>query len=438
MRFGAHFRSVVDPAFAEYELPYKGLKKRIKRLNELEDEYTRCSSKDLTDPSDPDFKDMELDGADTMEHEGFPTQNAEDMQHEFINEIVSSIERLNQLVAQELAGAPPADQLERLRAFAELNRIGIVKIIKKYNKKVGHRDELQQAVEGLVQQPFVTLLSQEVLADLESAGGALVDARRPSIERPSGVDTSGSIVSELRERIRLRLHGAMHVEHLRMRLFMLQFSTGMMLFCVGLMVGNMTGWASVIKAAGLLLAFMSCVLKCLHSVLDDRVEPKPKPRPLTVQRCWERLSLDQLPSEGQRRQHTINATQMIVHLATKEAVTGAEESGAWAEMTTTANCHASVTGPRPNTVGLTFGEDFECICCFSGYNPGQAVALLPCGHMYHEQCIIAWAVTDTTAADKCPVCRADFSGRQQLPAAPSHNDGGARDAVQWQGDAVDV
>ena len=43
----------------------------------------------------------------------------------------------------------------------------------------------------------------------------------------------------------------------------------------------------------------------------------------------------------------------------------------------------------------------SCLVCFEKIAPGTAVALDPCGHMFHEKCIGAWLEKQNT----CPLCR---------------------------------
>jgi len=43
---------------------------------------------------------------------------------------------------------------------------------------------------------------------------------------------------------------------------------------------------------------------------------------------------------------------------------------------------------------------YECIICLEGFEKGQNVSLIKCGHMYHTKCLYTWFVKNKT----CPLC----------------------------------
>ncbi|CAE7668597.1 rnf149 [Symbiodinium necroappetens] len=45
-----------------------------------------------------------------------------------------------------------------------------------------------------------------------------------------------------------------------------------------------------------------------------------------------------------------------------------------------------------------------CACCLDDFANSDLVALLPCGHVFHEVCIMRWFVTQASAG-VCPMCR---------------------------------
>jgi len=53
-------------------------------------------------------------------------------------------------------------------------------------------------------------------------------------------------------------------------------------------------------------------------------------------------------------------------------------------------------------------DDDACYCCLDGFEPQCRVALLPCGHVFHEMCIATWCLCDTPNASTCPVCRSRY------------------------------
>jgi len=53
-------------------------------------------------------------------------------------------------------------------------------------------------------------------------------------------------------------------------------------------------------------------------------------------------------------------------------------------------------------------DDDACYCCLDGFDPQCQVALLPCGHVFHETCIATWCLCNTPNANTCPVCRGKY------------------------------
>ncbi len=51
----------------------------------------------------------------------------------------------------------------------------------------------------------------------------------------------------------------------------------------------------------------------------------------------------------------------------------------------------------------SFGEK-ECNICIEGYEVGTCVTKLPCGHVFHKDCIQNWLCSEKV---NCPVCRKD-------------------------------
>lgn len=62
-------------------------------------------------------------------------------------------------------------------------------------------------------------------------------------------------------------------------------------------------------------------------------------------------------------------------------------------------------------------EEAECIICLEGFEAGNSLRTLPCGHEYHTQCIDKWL---TSQHRTCPICKADVTLTEEEV-------GGARD-----------
>ncbi|CAE7590857.1 Rnf103 [Symbiodinium natans] len=49
-----------------------------------------------------------------------------------------------------------------------------------------------------------------------------------------------------------------------------------------------------------------------------------------------------------------------------------------------------------------------CLCCLEDFQPSSQLALLPCGHVFHEECIACWSVSLSASARCCPTCRKSY------------------------------
>lgn len=49
------------------------------------------------------------------------------------------------------------------------------------------------------------------------------------------------------------------------------------------------------------------------------------------------------------------------------------------------------------------GQQAECVICMEGFECGECLLQVKCGHEYHEQCISTWL----HMSEKCPQCRAN-------------------------------
>jgi len=73
-------------------------------------------------------------------------------------------------------------------------------------------------------------------------------------------------------------------------------------------------------------------------------------------------------------------------------------------------------GGKDQKVGLD--EEPQCSICLSEYEIGEALVRLPCGHMYHEECIASWTSNHT----KCPLCNVDLESIASNSALSSNNE----------------
>lgn len=51
------------------------------------------------------------------------------------------------------------------------------------------------------------------------------------------------------------------------------------------------------------------------------------------------------------------------------------------------------------------GAAVGCSICMEGFRPGRDGLQIPCGHVYHDDCIATWVAM----YDSCPLCRCKVS-----------------------------
>ncbi|KAJ2706688.1 hypothetical protein H4R19_004990 [Coemansia spiralis] len=66
----------------------------------------------------------------------------------------------------------------------------------------------------------------------------------------------------------------------------------------------------------------------------------------------------------------------------------------------------------------------QCVICLEEYQVGEAVRVLPCGHIFHDACIARWLQSTASKVHECPVCKAPCSAadaRKKSEAAASEH-----------------
>ena len=63
---------------------------------------------------------------------------------------------------------------------------------------------------------------------------------------------------------------------------------------------------------------------------------------------------------------------------------------------------------KPSTTGADLQQ--VCVCCLEEFHTDAQVAILPCGHTFHEPCIARWSLSATVGTGNmaCPFCRTPF------------------------------
>ncbi|CAE7539034.1 Rnf103 [Symbiodinium natans] len=61
--------------------------------------------------------------------------------------------------------------------------------------------------------------------------------------------------------------------------------------------------------------------------------------------------------------------------------------------------------PVHRRCGSRLPSQKTCLCCLDDFEPASAAAVLLCGHVFHEECILAWFLSPGGHLGSCPTCR---------------------------------
>jgi len=56
------------------------------------------------------------------------------------------------------------------------------------------------------------------------------------------------------------------------------------------------------------------------------------------------------------------------------------------------------------------GQERECVVCQEGFGDGRVLKRMPCGHVFHGECLETWL---RRHANNCPVCRREIKSRER-------------------------
>ena len=166
-------------------------------------------------------------------------------------------------------------------------------------------------------------------------------------------------------------------------LMLLSFGCLMLTFFVLMLAVRSAIWSTtiIILVAGLLmLAGLACVYKAESSLAD--ISPA-KPRQ-EGRFTWASCPFDSIGAHPEFR-----------CIFMRKGETAAE----WARSAPLSTIRQVEAVPQKT-----------CLCCLEDFLPKSQVAVLPCGHVYHETCIASWSFSTAAAAASCPSCRVRYEG----------------------------
>ena len=146
--------------------------------------------------------------------------------------------------------------------------------------------------------------------------------------------------------------------------------------------------------SALLVIPLACMLMVgAISLLFDRSEPQQyaiRPPEISSRCCdcvWASIAFRDL-SFGNEGSNDLQFRRVIVQKST---------SGAKWQQSEPASIAGEVFSNKPT-----------CACCLEDFQPLNQVAVLPCGHIFHEECIAHWSIASSKSANSCPTCRKSF------------------------------
>ncbi|OLQ08544.1 RING-H2 finger protein ATL5 [Symbiodinium microadriaticum] len=67
-------------------------------------------------------------------------------------------------------------------------------------------------------------------------------------------------------------------------------------------------------------------------------------------------------------------------------------------------CAHPVKRAKASVIPASLKPQETCLCCLEEFEESDTVALLPCGHVFHEACITEWFLS-ARSSGACPICR---------------------------------
>eukprot|EP00747_Dinoflagellata_sp_TGD_P179357 gnl/TRDRNA2_/TRDRNA2_30037_c0_seq2.p1 gnl/TRDRNA2_/TRDRNA2_30037_c0~~gnl/TRDRNA2_/TRDRNA2_30037_c0_seq2.p1 ORF type:complete len:212 (-),score=22.22 gnl/TRDRNA2_/TRDRNA2_30037_c0_seq2:69-704(-) len=153
--------------------------------------------------------------------------------------------------------------------------------------------------------------------------------------------------------------------------------------------------ASVIFGCVIVVVIMSLLFICVSAVEDGNRSREAKP-PASVF-VWQKLFFGQLLEENFSADFHV---QRLDHVKEDDKIQ--HECNSYVIEEHVVPQIAKEGGSRVSENCTT------CAICLSDFAPDDVVALLPCYHVYCEQCVIAWVSSGSSHSHKCPSCRSTF------------------------------
>jgi hypothetical protein len=326
--------------------------------------------------------------------------------------------KLNHFVVQTKAEVTSLEGLHDLAIFAETNRLAFVKIVKKIQKKCGPSCDLQSFLQCIYEEPFLDTLVDEMPQAREELKTRLLLAGvlRESLEEetPQIEDTRITVAEVLRHTAE-----ATHIEIAETNAqsrsgpqrVASQVYTGFRAWRRSLFWQAWIAFASVpigvlwmLRRLSLLSGTAMSIMLGLHLLVAttsgiwyvlarcNANASKTEQGPVIRYGIWQRLKYADLSLSD------FTPSFMVMKVTREKDETNSAEALRKHDV-----LDLQLYSAKANNVDQTI-----CGCCLEEFGNDDCVALLPCGHVFCDKCVISWVTSSAQRAHTCPMCRTVF------------------------------
>ncbi|CAE7581461.1 RMR1 [Symbiodinium natans] len=162
------------------------------------------------------------------------------------------------------------------------------------------------------------------------------------------------------------------------------FGVALIALLMVLLIDFKSSWAvmAVLSITVVILAFLGYVFRRSQGIIE--VEPGPREPPKKeCRRTWASYKFEDLEVSS-------------VPEFRRVSISGPDAELSWSA------CASMIPTP-------SIKKDKSCLCCLEDFQGTSSIAVLPCGHIFHEECITSWALATSKAGNSCPQCRSSYA-----------------------------
>jgi uncharacterized CHY-type Zn-finger protein len=329
-------------------------------------------------------------------------------QNTFLSRIKEEVNKLNRFVAQTQGKMKTCEELRDLAIFAETNRVAFVKIVKKLEKKCGPCCELQFFLQGLPKEPFLDSLADEMpnaQAELQTrlvlAGvcreSVVQETLQPEevhiiVPEASQIQPPEANSSLAQQQQNMTSQRQARLRRFRAPVAFISYAVFPISLACALKSFGVIPDAAMSVFLGLhlfsLAMFGLWYLASSCRAVGLQLEQAPRVRDCV----WQQLRYSELCSK-----------EFTPSFAVVRVTRGDDDRGIVKVL------EKQYPDLHPFSVAVTNVAQSTCGCCLEEFTSDDAVVLLPCYHVFCDECITSWASSSAKGAHNCPTCRSSFA-----------------------------